>query len=280
MTAQSPHILPTRRNEDWRYSDLEALREVWPQDIQTTRSLSVAAGESARLDDHLTGAGWRHEVVQIDIATGAALDGIIIQARDADAVTTQHYAISLAAGARCALNILQTGSRYGRISLSVDLGEASHFTLGGVIIGASTQNLEIVTHVAHSNPRATSEQIVRVVADDQAVTSYLGKVAVARGAQKTDSAQSAKALVLTRTATANLKPELEIFADDVKCAHGASVGALDSNALFYLQSRGIAPADAQALLTRSFLAAAFVGVDDATAEDLTDRAITAMEKPQ
>jgi len=278
MTAQSTHILPTRRNEDWRYSDLDALREVWPQDIQTTRTLNVAAGETARLDDHLTGNGWRNEIVKITVATGATLNGTIIQSRDADAVTTQHYAITLVAGARCELHILQTGSRYGRISFAVEMGEASHFALGGVIIAATSQNQEIVTHVNHAHPRATSQQIIRAVADDQSVTSYLGKVAVARGAQKTDSAQSAKALVLTRTATANLKPELEIFADDVKCAHGASVGALDANALFYLQTRGITPVEAQALLTRSFLAAAFANLDDDAAMQLTDRALAAMEK--
>jgi Fe-S cluster assembly protein SufD len=268
--------LPTRRNEDWRYSDLDALREVWPQDILTQRKLTVAAGEAARLDDNLTGSGWHNEAVTIDLGAGATLDGIIVQARDANAVTTQHYRISLSAGARCTLNLLATGSHFGRIAITVAMGEGSDFKLGGVMIAGGAQTLEIVTHVDHAAPRATSRQVVRSVAGDTATTSYLGKVGVARLAQKTDSAQSAKALLLTRTATANLKPELEIFADDVKCAHGASVGALDANALFYLQSRGLDPAAAQALLTRSFLAAAFADLDDATAERLTDAAIAAL----
>ena len=271
--------LPTRKQEDWRYSDLEALREVWPQDIATTRTLSVAAGERARLDDHLTGSDWHNETVTIDLGAGATLDGIIVQARDGLAVTTQHYRISLGAGARCNLNLLATGSRFGRIAVDVDMGEASDFNLGGAMIAGGDQTLEIVTHVAHAHPRATSRQTVRSVAGDTATTSYLGKVGVARAAQKTDSAQSAKALLLTRTATANLKPELEIFADDVKCAHGASVGALDANALFYLQSRGLDPAAAQALLTRSFLAAAFADLDDEAAERLTDAAIAALGNP-
>ena len=268
--------LPTRRQEDWRYSDLEALREVWPQDIATTRTLSVAAGDSARLDDTLTGIDWHNETGTIDLGAGATLDGIIVQARGSDAVTTQHYRISLGAGARCNLHVLATGSRFGRIAITVEMGEGSDFNLGGVMIGGGDQTLEIVTHVVHAHPRATSRQTVRSVAGDTATTSYLGKVGVARGAQKTDSAQSAKALLLTRTATANLKPELEIFADDVKCAHGASVGALDANALFYLQSRGLDPAAAQALLTRSFLAAAFADLDDEAAERLTDAAIVAL----
>lgn len=268
--------LPTRRQEDWRYSDLEALREVWPQDILTTRSLRVAAGETARLDDNLTGSGWHNEAVTIDIGAGGVLDGVIVQARAQDAVTTQAYHLRLGAGARCALHILQTGSRFGRISINVEMGEASALHIGGALIAGGEQTLEIVTDVRHAAPRATSVQVVRSVAGDRATASYLGKVGVARGAQKTDSAQSAKALLLTRTATANLKPELEIFADDVKCAHGASVGALDANALFYLQSRGLPPAEAQALLTRSFVAAAFAGLDEDAAAPLTEAAIAAL----
>ena len=87
----------------------------------------------------------------------------------------------------------------------------------------------------------------------KAVGSYLGKVEVARGAQKTDAEQSVKAMLLDRGATANCKPELEIFADDVKCAHGASVGELDAMQLFYAESRGLDPATARALLLEGFV---------------------------
>ena len=103
---------------------------------------------------------------------------------------------------------------------------------------------------------------MRSVLGGRATGSYLGKVAVARHAQKTDASQSVKAMLLTRTATANAKPELEIFADDVKCAHGATVGELDAAALFYLASRGIAPAEAKVLLLQAFVASAFAGVED------------------
>ena len=87
----------------------------------------------------------------------------------------------------------------------------------------------------------------------KATGSYLGKVEVARGAQKTDAEQSVKAMLLDRGATANCKPELEIFADDVKCAHGASVGELDAMQLFYAESRGLDPASARALLLEGFV---------------------------
>ena len=99
-----------------------------------------------------------------------------------------------------------------------------------------------------------SRQLWRSVADDQAVCSVAARVEVARGAQKTDAEQSLKGLLLARTATINAKPELEIFADDVKCAHGATVGELDAMALFYLRSRGVPAEEAQALLTQAFVA--------------------------
>jgi Fe-S cluster assembly protein SufD len=105
-------------------------------------------------------------------------------------------------------------------------------------------------------PRGTSRQVWRSVADDRATCSVAARVEVACDAQKTDGEQSLKGLLLDRAGTINVKPELEIFADDVKCAHGATVGELDRNALFYLESRGVTPDEAKALLTRAFVAAA------------------------
>jgi len=93
-------------------------------------------------------------------------------------------------------------------------------------------------------------------------TVDLRQIKVARGAQKTDAAQSFKAMLLDRTATANAKPELEIFADDVKCAHGASVGELDRTALFYMASRGLDPARARALMLEAFIAGLFDDMAD------------------
>jgi Fe-S cluster assembly protein SufD len=95
----------------------------------------------------------------------------------------------------------------------------------------------------------------------KATGTYLGKVAVARDAQHTDSEQSVKAMLLDRTATANAKPELEIYADDVKCAHGCAIGELDPMGLFYLQARGIAPAEAKKLMLQAFVGGVFEGHD-------------------
>jgi Fe-S cluster assembly protein SufD len=107
--------------------------------------------------------------------------------------------------------------------------------------------------VKHAGIGGRSRQTIRSVLNGKAAGSYLGKVEVARGAQQTDAEQSVKAMLLDRGATANCKPELEIFADDVKCAHGASVGELDAAQLFYAESRGLDPASARALLLEGFV---------------------------
>ena len=270
--------LPTRRDEAWRYSDLTALAEVWPQDIGDTREIVVAAGETRSLTERLTGDGWRNDRVTVSVATGGRLDLSIVQARDTAAVTTQLYTIDVAAGASCQVDILQHGSRFGRIAVDVTMGDGADFELNGVNLARRTQTLEIVTTMRHVEPNGTSRQTVRIVADDRAIGNYLGKVMVARDAQKTDASQSVKALLLARSATANAKPELEIFADDVKCAHGATVGELNRDALFYMESRGVDPASAKALLTQAFIGDALDSVrDEVVREAMSAEAIAWLE---
>ena len=141
------------------------------------------------------------------------------------------------------------------------LADGAHFGLDAANIGGGSSTLEIVTTVRHIGVAATSRQTVRSVLGGKAVGSYLGKVAVARDAQQTDSVQSVKAMLLDRGATANCKPELEIYADDVKCAHGASVGELDPQQLFYAAARGLDPAAARALLLEGFVAGLWSEID-------------------
>jgi Fe-S cluster assembly protein SufD len=122
------------------------------------------------------------------------------------------------------------------------------------LLARGRQRHDVNLVLRHAMPNGTSRQVWRSVADDNATCSVAARVEVSRHAQKTDAEQSLKGLLLARSAVINAKPELEIFADDVKCAHGATVGALDRNALFYLESRGVGPEEATALLTRSFVA--------------------------
>ena len=106
------------------------------------------------------------------------------------------------------------------VTFTVTLGKGSHFELNGAIIGGGDQTLEIITAVTHAEPDATSGQTIRSILGQRATGSYLGSINVARDAQRTDAFQSFKAMLLDRTATANAKPELEIYADDAKRAHG------------------------------------------------------------
>ena len=222
--------LPTRRDEAWRYSDIKALARIWP--LPAAESIIVPAG-GAFVQTIMQDAGG---IVQIELSIGK--------------------------GATAAIHILNIGGDYGRVELNVTLHEGADFKLGAVQIGGGTQTLEIITTVTHAEPRATSSQIVRSVLAGQATGTYLGKVAVARDAQATDSTQSVKAMLLDRTATANAKPELEIYADDVKCAHGCAIGELDALGLFYLESRGLAPAEAKKLMLQAFVAGVFAGAAD------------------
>jgi Fe-S cluster assembly protein SufD len=222
--------LPTRRDEAWRYSDIDAVATLWP--VEPAEVITLDAGEERE--------------------AALVADGGI---RD--------FAITLGAGARYDFRILNIAERYSRIAIDVTLHEGADFNLGVAQIAGGDSTVEIVTIVTHAEPGATSRQVVRSVAGGTGTVTYLGKVAVARGAQQTDSEQDVKAMLLDRTATANAKPELEIFADDVKCAHGCAIGELDAQALFYMASRGMAPAEAKTLLLQAFVAGVFDGADDA-----------------
>lgn len=223
-------LLPSRKDEGWRYADLDALAHLWP--LPEAESIIVPAGGT-----------YSRAIVQ-------------------DSGGVKQISLVLGKGATARIDTLNLGGDYGRIELDVTLHDSAHFELRGAILGTGAQVLEIVTTVTHAEPNATSNQMVRSVLGGHATGSYLGKVAVARDAQKTDAAQSVKAMLLDRTATANAKPELEIYADDVKCAHGATVGELDKAALFYLASRGLPPAEAKQLLLQAFVAGVFEGAEE------------------
>ena len=228
MTAAT---LPSRRDEAWRYSDIGSVAAAWP--LPAPECIIVPAGGK-----------FARAIVQ-------------------DAGEIRQLELVLGKGAVASLHVLNIGGAYGRIELAVSLHEGADFHLGAAQIGGGEQNLEIVTTVTHAEPGATSRQIIRSVLGGTATGTYLGKVAVARDAQHTDSAQDVKAMLLNRGATANAKPELEIFADDVKCAHGCAIGELDGQALYYLQSRGLPPGEAKKLMLQAFVVGVFDGAEDA-----------------
>ncbi len=216
---------PTRKQEEWRYADLDALQPVWQQFAEPL-TLTVGPGETLE-KVWLPGDDDVHRAPRPDRAW---------RRRE---------------GAACSRS---TPRRFtAASSLRSALAEGADFELFGANIGTGLSTNEIVTNVQHIGVGGRSRQTIRSVLNGKAVGSYLGKVEVARGAQQTDAEQSVKAMLLDRGATANCKPELEIFADDVKCAHGATVGELDAMQLFYAESRGLDPASARALLLEGFV---------------------------
>jgi len=235
--------LPTRKDEAFRYADLGALETLWPLALQQIR---------------------------VPAATGDALSIVA----DAKAPEAREIEIVLEEGATFELRLLNIGGAYGRIAVTVTLGRGAKFHLGAAQLAGGDQTLEVVTEVVHAEPDAVSTQVVRSVLAGHATGTYLGRVVVARGAIGSDGSQSIRAMLLDRTATANARPELEIFADDVKCAHGCAVGELDPQGLFYLQSRGLPPSEAKKLMLQAFIAEAFVGAADE--ETLTQTALAAL----
>ncbi len=226
--------LPTRHDEAFRYADIDALESVWDA-LAPAGRIEIAA---------------QQKVQQIWLPSG-------------DPIAVRRVEIVLAAGASAQIFALGSATTYGRIELDVALHKGAHFEFNAAIVGGDVSTNEIVTTVRHLEPDATSRQTIRSVLGGKAVGTYLGKVAVARGADGTDAGQSVKAMLLDRGATANAKPELEIYADDVQCAHGATVGELDAEQLFYAAARGLDPARAKALLLEGFIG----GLWDALGED-------------
>ncbi len=243
-------LLPTRRDEAWRYSDIDAVARLGVGALDVWKEITLAPGETRR-----------HAMV-----VGSA------------AAELHRIRLDIGEGARAELFVTNAGGDYTRVEVEVRLSKGAHFEFGGVTIGGAGVTREFVTQVIHAEPEATSNQTIRAVHWGGATGNFLGEIKVARHAQKTDAAQDFKGLLLEAGASANAVPQLEIFADDVKCAHGATVGALDEAARFYMMARGLDPATAQRLLVQAFIGDAFVTlVDEAERETLLDAALAALE---
>jgi Fe-S cluster assembly protein SufD len=190
----------------------------------------------------------------MDIAAGARLEQVKVQT---DGKATTHLAatgVMLGAGASIDGFSLSTGGRLARLETHVCFaGKGADCNLSAIYMGRGEQHQDITTYMNHAVPNCTSNQIIRGVLDDRSRGVYQGRVHVAPDAQKTDGQQMARALLLSRKAEVDAKPELEIYADDVVCAHGATVGELDATQLFYLTSRGIPQDVARAMLIEAFL---------------------------
>jgi len=211
---------------------------------------SRRTGETVRGDlDGLQNIGMEAHVSEnahFTHARTALASSKAVQIRDIAGTVARHGSYRLYSGA--------FGAELSRLELKLSLdGEGAEAHLAGVGVLGDGMHSDVTTHIVHAAGNTQSTQLFKNVAGGKSRAIYQGKITVAKGANGSDSRQTAKALLLGPRAEADLKPELEIFADDVKCAHGAAVGDLDVDSLFYLRARGIPEHEARNLLIRAFL---------------------------
>ncbi len=302
--------LPSRRDEDWRWTDLRGLLRSLPPkpapadvtaegpfaalggdlflvpngfvegfthieggpdnpvaqlrfvaaeagSIATTVLVAVRAGQTLTLLESyeaLADGAVSDITLEIEVAEGASLERIVLAADRAESVTVSTATVSLAPGAHYAQTILTSGARRQRIETRVSHpGQGASVRLDGAYLLHDQRHADTTSVVTHSGLGGVTSQLTKGVVDCQARGVFQGRIVVERGADQTDARMGHHALILSDKAEIDAKPELLIFADDVQCAHGNTVGALDENALFYARQRGMPFEVARALLTQAFV---------------------------
>ena len=236
---------------------------------------AIRLGEGARLTliEMASGSGayLHNPVTEIRVEPRASLTHVRLQDESASAFHLATIYTQVAAGAIYDSFTLATGSRLSRTEIHARLtGADGHLAINAAQLLRGAQHGDFTTVVSHDAPNCASRQTVKNVLADRARGVFQGKIEVARAAQKTDGYQMNQALLLSPQAEIDCKPQLEIYADDVKCSHGATVGELDPEQLFYLVSRGIPQQAARALLIQAFLAEALDFVADPAARAMLD----------
>jgi len=226
-------------------------------------------GAGLTLIEQQSAAGaFRNTGVEIVVGANARLTHVRLAQAAPNNVQIEDVAVRVARGGLYRAHLFTGGAELSRLTLRMTLKElGANAELSGVSVLGGSLHADVTTHVYHAAGETQSTQLFKHVAGGKSRAVYQGKITVAKGADKSDSRQTAKALLLGERAEADLKPELEIFADDVKCAHGAAVGDLDADSLFYLRARGIPEQEARNMLLRAFLREAV--------DDVADEAIRA-----
>jgi len=229
-----------------------------PQLAAHPRTLLVAGPGSAvtLIEDYVAlheGAYFTNSVVEVALGANAAVEHVRVQRESVQAFHIASCAVSLAHASRYHSVSVALGARISRVELDVrQTDEATECSLDGLALIGERQLADTHTFIDHAKPHGVSRQLHKTIVDGAAHAVFSGKVMVRPGAQRTDSAQSSRNLLLSAKALVDTLPQLEIFADDVKCRHGATVGQLDSEEVFYLRSRGLSEAAARNLLTYAF----------------------------
>ena len=219
----------------------------------------IDAGENSRFSVISccisSGAGkeFSNSVMQISLAAGARLDLVQIQQRDPTHLGISRISAQLQRDTIFNHSAFDFGSALARNDVVIDIvGPGASANVNGLYLATDEQHIDNHVHVIHGVGPATSSQDYRGILSGRSRCVFNGKAVVLAGADGTDANQSNHNLLLSEKAEIDTKPELEIYADDVKCAHGVTVGQLDEAALFYMRTRGLAEDDAKRLLTRAF----------------------------
>jgi Fe-S cluster assembly protein SufD len=258
---------PNRRTEGWRWSDLSAAlagREppLGPGDRHIIARLAEGAGELKQLAappgkpvsevEHVGLAQFDVHALEADVPPGGHLSLVVIQT--GGDVALAHRKVRLGEGATFRQFILADGARYARIETDIEIaGRGAKVELNGVYLVAKGRHADITSQVILNAEAAEVRQLVRGVARKGGRGVFQGRFKVERTAQKADAEMHHDALLLEEGAEVFAKPELEIYADNVQCAHGNTAGQLNEDAIFYLRQRGIPDAEARAMITRAFL---------------------------
>lgn len=242
----------------------------------------IRAGRNSRATviEHFLGADeaeyFTNCVSRIDVAAGGAIRHFRMQQESTRAFHIAHVQAKLANDSRYSIHDIAFGASLGRSDITTLIeGRGAHAGLFGLFTPMGTQHLDAHTRIDHVAPNTTSEEDFRGIAGGRGRGVFNGKIIVRPDAQKIDSRQSSRNLLLSPQAEIDTKPELEIYANDVKCSHGATTGQLDATALFYLRSRGLSESDARAALIRAFAESILSTVDVAPLRAALEKQIDA-----
>ncbi len=226
--------------------------------VSHPRTLILAGrGSRATVVEHYVGLAensyFTNAVTEIVAGEGSAVEHIRIQTESPNAYHIGSTSAALDAGSRFISASVSLGGSLVRNNVTAVMrGEGIECTLNGLALATGRQHVDNHTTIDHAKPHCESHELYKTILDGSAHGVFNGKIYVRRDAQKTDAKQTNKTLLLSDGATMNTKPQLEIFADDVKCTHGAAIGYLDAEAIFYLRSRGLDAGHARDLLTYAF----------------------------
>jgi Fe-S cluster assembly protein SufD len=278
--------LPNRRVEGWRWSDLSAAlagrepkmapggRHVIARlamGAGAMREISVGEGEARIEFETLGGPQLDAKAIEADVKAGGSLT--IVTSQAGGDVSLAHCKVRLGKGASFKHFVLADGARYARIETQIDVeGPGAKVGLSGVYLVAKGRHADLTSQVILNAEGGEVHQLVRGVARKGGRGVFQGRFKVERAAQKTDAQMEHNALLLEEGAEVFARPELEIYADDVQCAHGNTAGQLDEAAIFYLRQRGLPEIEARAMITRAFLIEAVPDwLDERTRGDVETR---------